>query len=49
MVATFYQTAQNFAYFGPYDFVEISPARGPNAYQIMCGGTLDFLCHHQQW
>ena len=45
----FCQKAQNFVYFGPYDFVQISPACGPNTYQIMYGMTLDFQCQHQQW
>ena len=35
-------------WFGPYDFVQISPACGPNTYQIMYGETLDFQCQHQQ-
>ena len=38
----FGQNAQNFVYFGPYNFVQISPARGPNTYQIMYAETLDF-------
>ena len=42
----FCQKAQNFVYFGPYDFVQISPACSPNAYQIMYGETLEFQCHH---
>ena len=41
------QKAQNFAWFGPNDFVQISPACGPNTYQIMYGETLDFRCQHQ--
>ena len=45
----FGQKAQNFVYFGPYDFVQISPACGPNTYQIMYGDTLDFQCQHQQY
>ena len=45
----FYQKDQNFAQFGPYDFVQILPACGPNIYQIMYGETLDFRCQHQQW
>ena len=36
------QKAQNFVYFVPYDFVQISPASGPNTYQIMYGETSDF-------
>ena len=38
----FCQKAQNFVYFGPYDFVQISPGCGLNTYQIMYGETLDF-------
>ena len=38
-----------FVYFGPYDFVQIPPACGPNTYQIMYGETLDFQCQHQQY
>ena len=30
------QKAQTFVYFGPYDLVQISPASGPNTYQIKC-------------
>ena len=45
----FGQNGQNFVYFGPYDFVQISPACGPNTYQIMYGETLDFQCQHQQY
>ena len=44
----FCQKDQNFIYFGPYDFVQISPA-GPKTYQIMYEETLDFQCHYQQW
>ena len=36
-------------WFGLYDFVQISPAFGPNTYQIMYLETLDFQCQHQQW
>ena len=42
----FCQTAQNFVYFVPCDFVKILPACGPHAYQIMCGEILDLLCQH---
>ena len=42
----FCQKAQNFVYFGAYDFVQISPECGPNTYQIMYGEILDFLCQH---
>ena len=33
------QKAQNFVYFLPYDFDQISPACRPNTYQIMYGET----------
>ena len=49
MVTIFCQKDQKFIYFGPYDFVQISPASGPNTYQIMYGETLDFQCQYQQW
>ena len=39
----FSQKAQNFVYFRPYDFVQTSPALGPNTHQIMYGKTIDFL------
>ena len=42
----FCQKAQNFEQFGPYNIVQISPTCGPNTYQIMYGGTLDFQCQH---
>ena len=45
----FCQKAQNFVWFGPYDFVQISPACGPNTYQIMYVEALDFQCQNQQW
>ena len=45
----FCQKAQNVVYFGPYDFVQISPACGPNTYQTMYGETSDFQCQHQQY
>ena len=32
--------------FGPYDFVQISPACGPNVYQQMYGETLDLQRQH---
>ena len=38
----FCQKAQNFEWFGPYDFLQISPACGPNTVynvQIMYGET----------
>merc|ERR1712240_255136 len=44
----FCQKTQNFVYFGPYDFVQISPACGPNMYQIMYGETFNFQCQHLQ-
>ena len=28
---------------------QISPACGPNTYQIMYGETLDFQCQYQKW
>ena len=49
MASTLCQKAQNFVNFGPYAFVQISPACGPNTYQIMYGETLDFQCQHQQY
>ena len=33
-----------FVYFGPYHFVQISQAYGPNTYQILYGETLYFQC-----
>ena len=45
----FCQKAQNFVWFGPYDFVHISLTCGSKTYQIMYGETLDFQCQHQQW
>ena len=45
----FRRKAQNFVNFGPYDFVQISPACSPNTYQIMYGETLDFQCQHYYW
>ena len=44
----FCQKAQH-VWFGPYDFVQTSPACGLNTYEIMYGETLDFQCKHQQW
>ena len=35
MVNHFFKKAQFLLYFIPYDFDQISPARGPNNYQIM--------------
>ena len=43
----FCQRAQNLVLLGAYDFVQISPACGPNTHQIMYGETLDFQCQHQ--
>ena len=48
LLTIFCQKAQNFVWLGPYEFVQISPACGPNTYQIMYGETLDFQCQHQQ-
>ena len=39
LLTIFSQKAQNFVWFGPYDFVQISPAYGPNTYQIMNAET----------
>ena len=39
--------AQNFVYIFPYNFVQISPACRPNAYQKMYGGILDLQCRRQ--
>ena len=36
------QKPQNFVWFGPYNFVQISPACVQNTYQIMLGETFDF-------
>ena len=44
----FCQKTQNFAQFGPYDLLQISPAYGPIMYQIMYGETLDFKCQYLQ-
>ena len=33
---------QNFVEFGPYEFVQISPACGPDTYQVMYGEILVF-------
>ena len=33
LLTIFCQKAQNFVWFGPYDFVPISPACGSNTYQ----------------
>ena len=44
ILTIFRQNAQNFVF-----FVQISPACGPNTYQVMYGETLDFQCQHQQW
>ena len=45
----FCQKAQNCVYFRIQDFVQISPACGPNTYQIMYGETLDFQYQHQHY
>ena len=34
---SFFQKVQNFVLFGPYNFVQISPACDPNVYQIVYG------------
>ena len=49
MVNHFLSKSSVFVQFGPYDFVQISPAYGPNAYQIINGENLDFQYQHQQW
>ena len=38
----FGQTAQNFVYFRTYDFVQFTPACGPNTYQRMYEEILEF-------
>ena len=43
----FAKIAQNFAYFVPCDFVQISHACGPQTFQIMYGETLDVQCQLQ--
>ena len=48
MLTIFCQKAQNFVWFGPYDYVKISPACGPNTYQIMYEETLHLQCQHSQ-
>ena len=42
------QKAQCFVYLLPYNFVQVSPACGPNTYQTMYGDALDFQCQRQQ-
>ena len=42
LLTIFCQKAQNFVWFGKYDFVQILLAYGPNTYQIMYGETFDF-------
>ena len=42
----FYQKAQNFVQFGPYDFVQMSLARSTNIFKGMFGETLDLQCQH---
>ena len=39
MVNHFLSKSSIFCIFGPYDFVQISPASGSNTYQIMYGET----------
>ena len=41
MVNHFWSNSSKFSIVRTYDFVQISPARGPNTYQIMYGETLD--------
>ena len=48
MASTLGKKFKNFVWFGPYDFVQITPACGPNTKQIMHGETLNFQCQHQQ-
>ena len=43
----FCQKAQNFVYFKPYNFVQISAVWGPNTSQIMYGKTLEVQCQCQ--
>ena len=45
MVKHFLSNDQNLILFGPYNFVQFSPACGPNTYQIMYGETLDLQCN----
>ena len=49
LLTIFCQKTHNFVWFGPYDFVQISPACSTNTYEIMYGDILDFQCQHQQW
>ena len=42
----FCQKTQNFVYFGPYNFAQISPECGPYTCQIMYGEALHFRCQY---
>ena len=46
-LAIFCQNTQNFVYFVPCDFVQISTACSSNTDQIMYGETLEFQCQRQ--
>ena len=47
MVSMLYrEPAQNIVQFEPYEFVQISPACGPNAYQKMYGEIKGFQFQH---
>ena len=48
MLTIFLQKAQNFVRFGPYDFVQISPAYMVQILIKLYGEPLDFQCQHQQ-
>ena len=45
----FRQKAQNFVYFEPLNFVQISTVGGPNTYQIMYAENLDLQRQRHQW
>ena len=44
----FAKKAENLCIFGPYDFVQTSPACSStsNTYKVMYGETVDFQCQH---
>ena len=42
LIIFFCQKAENFVYFIPCDFVQISPACGSNDYQIVSNGNLKY-------
>ena len=45
----FCQKAPNFVHFGQYDFVQTSPACGPNTVSNnVSRENVDFQCQHQQ-